>query len=322
MDNFNRLWRKLKPVYYRILFKLHGFKFYQYGGGIDPPADPPPEDPPPADPPPSDPNANPFFDGLSEENRGVNKDNVATLSKFKSADDLAKSYIELETKVGTKGIIVPDSNATPEVKEKFLNDLGRPEKPEGYKLDAVEGMHESIKITDETTTHFNNEMHKIGLTNAQANQINAMQMKFVNESIVSKEKADKVASDTAETALRADWKGDYDVKVAEVQRLFSKVGGQDLINAFGDKGNDPTVVKAMSVLAGMLSEDQINSIRSPIGQEGGNETPEEAKSKIAELTKSGSESHKALMGENHVDHKKMVAEQTRLFEKAYPKGGN
>ena len=85
-------------------------------------------------------------------------------------------------------------------------------------------------------------------------------------------------------------------------------------------GNDPVVVKAMSVIAGMLSEDQMNSIRSPIGQEGGNETPEEAQAKIKSIETLGSESHKALMESEHPDHKNIVKERDRLFKKQFPGG--
>ncbi len=331
MDNLNRLLRQFKPMIWRLIFKLHGFKFYQYGGGEgDPPADPPPADPPPSDPPPSDPppppdpNANAFFDGLSEENRGVNKDNVATLSKFKTADDLAKSYIELETKVGAKGVLVPGPDATPEAKEKYYNDLGRPATPGEYKLEAVEGMHESIKVTEETTSHFNGEMHKIGLTNEQANSVNAMQMNFVNDAIKAQDAAELKASQDAETALRGEWKENYDVNKASVVRLITKTGGQEALDAMGGVdgiGNNPVVLKTLGVIAGMLSEDQVNNLKNVNAPSGGDETVDQAKARIKEIESPDSEDYKALNDQNHKDHKKIVDERTRLYGKAYPMVG-
>ena len=252
MDNLNRLWRQFKPMLKMLMNER---------GEVDPtpepttePAPEPTPEPKPEPTPKPDPNANEFFDGLSEENRAVNKDNVATLSKFKTADDLAKSYIELETKVGAKGILVPGPDATPEEKEKHLNDLGRPPTPDGYKLDPVEGMHESIKVTDETSAHFNGAMHKIGLTNEQANAVNAMQMNFVNDAIKTQDAAELKASQDAETALRAEWKEHYDVNKASVVRLITKAGGQEALDAMGGVdgiGNNPVVLKAFGVIAGM-----------------------------------------------------------------------
>ncbi len=282
----------------------------------------PPETPPvtpPVETPPETPPVEAWHKGFGED---AGKDEDVT--RYKTAEEFYKGFKERGEALGKKGIIVPDANATPEQREKFLNDLGRPTAPGEYKLDAVEGLHESIKVTPETTTHFNGEMHKIGLTNEQANAVNKMQMSFVDQAVKAQETAEKEAATTAETALRAEWKGDYDVNRANVARLITKAGGQEAIDAMGGVdglGNNPVVLKALGVIAGMLSEDQINSIRSPIGQEGGNETVEEAKAKIAEIQKVGSDDYKALMDPDHVNHKAIVAERDRLFKKQFPTGG-
>ncbi len=175
LENLIRSMRQIRPIW-RLRFWVNGFKFYPIGGGegepTDPPADPPPTDPPASDPPPTDPQSeNVFFDGLSEENRAVNVNNVATLSKFKSADELAKSYVNLESKIGEKGIILP-KEGDPADRERYLNELGRPEAPEGYKLDTIEGLHESITVTPESQAAFQVQAHKMGFTNEQTNELN------------------------------------------------------------------------------------------------------------------------------------------------------
>jgi len=316
MDILNRLWRHLRSMYYRMLCSFYGIK--PVGGGEEPPVETPPVETPPVETPPVEtPPVDAWHKPLGEE---AGKD--PEINCFKTMDEFVKAHGEKVKLISQKGVIVPGADATPEAKEKFLNDLGRPATPAEYKLDAVEGMHESIKITPETTAQFNGEMHKIGLSNDQANAINKMQMNFVNEAIKVQDAAEIKASEEAETALRKDWGPDYDVKFAEVSRLISKIGGQELTDALGDKGSNPIVVKALSSLAGMLSEDQVNTLKNVNTPAAGDETVEQAKGKIAEIEKPGSDDYKILHDENHLNHKNIVTERNRLYQIAYPTGGN
>ncbi len=286
-------------------------------GEIDPPAPPvdPPADPPPADPPPE---ANEFFDSFSEDNRAVNKSGVATLSKFKTHDDLGKAYRELETKIGQKGVIVPEKDASPEAREEYYNALGRPKTPEEYKLETVEGLHESVSVTTESENTFRVAAHKMGFTNDQVNELNQWYLGEVSNLVRAREKADLDASQATESALREEWKENYDGNVDKVAKMM----GDEAIDAMGGKeklGNNPTVLKALGKIANLMSEDQIGNIRSPVGKAAGNESQQDAITKINAMNSDPDNAgYKALMNTEHPGHKDAVEERTRLYEIAYP----
>ena len=240
-----------------------------------------------------------------------------TLAKFKTADDLAKSYINLESKISAKGVLLPGENATPEEREKFLNAIGRPESPDAYKLNEVEGLHESIKPTPETTAAFQAEAHKMGFTNEQANQLNGWYLKQVSAMAQAQEKADLEAMQKAETALRADWGEKFEANKNMVAKMMLGAGGEEAIQALGDKANDPTVLKALGKIAGLLNEDQIGNLKPVNTTAPGNESKEEALAKIAEFSKQMSDPKSAIADENSPDHKQAVKERTRLYGIAY-----
>ena len=321
MDTLTRLMRHVKPMYYRILFRLHGFKFYPVAGGEETVEAPEWLE---------------VFDGVEETVERFDdatktkvQDKVTPLSdpefnKYKTPQEFYKGYREKVALIGRKGIIVPAPDAKPEEQEKFLNSLGRPEKPDGYKYEVPKDIHASIKVTPEATANFNAIAHKTGLTNTQANALNGWYLGQVSQILKDQEKAETVAAQTAETALRAEWKDQFDAKRNAVADLILKAGGQAAIDAMGGVnglGNNPHLLKALGVIAGMLSEDQIKNLKGPGGGgPGGNETQEQAAAKIKEMETVGSEAHKALMDEKNPKHDEMVKERTRLYKIAYAGG--
>jgi len=261
---------------------------------------------------------NDFFDSLSEENRGANVNGVATLSKFKTVDDLGKSYVELQTKIGQKGVLIPKEGAPPEEKEAYLNAIGRPAKPEEYKFDAIEGLHESIKVTPETTAFFNNSVHKIGLTNEQANAINKMQLEFVNNAIKEQDRLELEASQKADTALRTEWKDKFDANKDLVSKMVAKLG-DEFVQALGDKASNPSVLKGLGILALSMSEDQIGKLGSFTSSSGGSK--EEASAKIAEYANQlATDPKSAIADVNHPGHKAAVADRTKQYNIAHGGG--
>lgn len=292
-------------------------------GDVNPNPEPTPT--PTPEPTPTDPPVNEFFNSLSEENRTLNTEGKSTLQKFNNADDLAKSYTELESKVGAKGILVPGQNATPEEKETFLNALGRPETPDGYKINSIEGLHESIKITPETESAFKTFAHKSGYNNDQVNELNSWYLNAISEQAKATDKAELEASQKAETALRAEWKENYDPTVKAVQELVLQVGGQEAVDAMGGVegiGNNIHVLKMLGKITGMLSEDQMKTLRGPGGGVDGNESQEQANKKITEINHAlANDPKSAIADASHVDHAKAVIERDRLYKIAFPGEG-
>jgi hypothetical protein len=159
------------------------------------------------------------------------------------------------------------------------------------------------------------------LTNEQANGINAHLMNVVNQSIVNMEKAEAEAAQKAEAQLRQEWGADFDKNKSMVADTLMKVGGQELIDAMGGPdglGNNATVLKAMAKIIGQLGEDAVQSITVTSQQAAsGTETPEEAKTKIAEMN---SDKAHPIWNEKDPKHKDAVDERQRLYKIAYLSG--
>lgn len=80
---------------------------------------------------------------------------------------LAKKAYEQEKLLGST-IRIPKEDAPPEEREAFLNKLGRPEKADGYQLEAPKDMPEGLPYDGELAASFKAKAHELGLTQAQA----------------------------------------------------------------------------------------------------------------------------------------------------------
>jgi len=245
------------------------------------------------------------------------------ITKFKTPDDFYKSFKTQNELIGRKGVIVPGKDAKPEDIDKFYNALGRPEKPEAYKLTTVENLHKSIQITPESTLGYQTLAHKHGLTQAQADGLNRDYLAIVNKSAIDQETREIQAAQQAEASLRQEWGSKFDTNRNMVTKGIMKAGGQEALDAMsGEKGlgNNPVVLKTLAKVFSLLSEDQINSIETPLSNQGsqGNETPEEAKQKIEKMM---NDQKHPINDEKSPHRKEAIAERMRLYKIAYPDGG-
>ena len=245
MDNLSRFGRQLRPM--RSAFQKLGWDIKRFR----------------------------FVDGEGEEGSGAGTDWKSTveeglrthpsLEKFKEPGEVFKSYVELEKLVGAKGVILPGEKATPEEIDKFYNALGRPEKPEGYKLSALEKLHPELKITPESETGFKTLAHKHGLTTKQADGLYKDFYTMSSSVLTKRDEQMSTAKHEAETKLRTDWGADYDKNLSSAKRLIEKFGGANAREAFGELGNNPQVLKTIANIAKQFSEDGFikgNAVRS------------------------------------------------------------
>lgn len=248
------------------------------------------------------------------------------VTKYKDLPEFLKGHVNQSKLIGAKGIIVPKEDASPEEQEKFLNALGRPEKPEGYKLTQVQNLHQSIKVTPETQGAFHTQAHKLGLTNKQADGLNQWYLNALNQMTVNQEKVDLDAVQKAETALRSEWGEKFDNNRANVVKLLTKVGGEELINSMGGAnglGNNPVVLKALGKIASMVSEDQMNLFDkggNSVDGVSGNETKEQAMKKIVDINNADQKTH-PYWNDRDPKHDEAVKERQRLYNIVYGGGG-
>ena len=239
----------------------------------------------------------------------------ATIMNYKTIAELAKGHIETKKLVGAKGVIVPGKDAPPEEVEKFYNTLGRPEKADGYKFTPIDGLPESLKTVPEVETAVKGIFHKAGLTAHQADIIQAEYTKMMASGVMKQQEAFNNAKKVAETALRQEWAQDYDKNISMARRVVETIGGKDAVSAFGELGNNPTVLKFLAKVGKSMSEDSIDRLGvSHLETNSG-----EAKRQIEKINGMTAEERKnhPYWNENHRDHTKAVKEMQELYKIAY-----
>ena len=145
-----------------------------------------------------------------------NPDFIKRVSKFGKISDLAKSYSELETKLGNS-IVRPGKDASDEEKEAFYRQLGKPESRDKYSIsdkenaDLFKDIAFKNNLTDDQATALFGTFKEIGIKAIQQEQM--------------RKAAHAKATDDA---LRAEWGNNYNAKITMLQRGVNTYGGKAL----------------------------------------------------------------------------------------------
>lgn len=246
------------------------------------------------------------------------------LTKYKTPDEFFKGYQNLQKMVGAKGLIVPKDDAPQAEKDAFLNAIGRPEKPEGYKFEELKDLDKSLTWDKTADQGLANLFHQRGIPQSAANALRNDFVGMLNNMVKQENERQTLAIQNAETALRKEWGDKFDVNKTAVAKLVLSVGGQEALDAMGGEkglGNNPVVLKMFSKIANSLSEDQINTFSKGAskGSAAGNETKEQAIAKIKEML--NADKNHPLWNDNDPKHFDAVAEKNRLYSIAYPNEG-
>lgn len=231
------------------------------------------------------------------ESLNENFRNDPSIQKFKSPDDLAKSYLEVQRLVGKEKIVIPAENAPDEEKAAFWNKIGRPEEAAKYETPELE-MPEEVKMQEHTLEAFKNKAHELGLTKKQFSDLYG----FYNEITLNSyngelEKNSKMAGES-ESELRKEWGNAYETKVKGAQGVINTFfKGKELHPAFKVLSSDRGFVKAMADVAERLGEDVIQGTpRSVL-------TPKEAQSELNSIM---ADTKGAYYDDLHPEHKAIV----------------
>lgn len=152
-----------------------------------------------------------------------NADLMKTLGKFPKLENIAKSYSELESKLG-KSLVMPGEGASEEEVNTFWQKLGKPESAEKY---SIEG---------EQAKGFREIAFKNNLTDSQAkaiyNEIEETGKRYAAEQM------EKFTQQTKETnkVLLSEYGKDFPAKMEMLKRGIAANGGQELYNKLRDSG--------------------------------------------------------------------------------------
>lgn len=253
---------------------------------------------------------------------------TSSLTKFKTTDDLAKSYVELQRMVGNS-VRIPAEDASPEAKKEFLEKikgiegvlvkddpdfmtkLGRPETPDAYEFVLPENVNEVDPTIDVELGEFRKVAHELGLTKEQAAKLVDYRLGVVDQFLQQQEQV----RTTAEVELKKLWGSDFENRLQGAKQVLGifkeKYGNQvlDLVN--GPAGNNVAFLQMAAELASMYTE------KEHVGMQGRTfgTTPDQARDRIAEK-RSDSGFMKAYLDPFHPEHKNAKAEMTRLYRVA------
>jgi len=184
-----------------------------------------------------------------------------TLEKFVGKDwseagpTLAKSYVALEKM--PRGVTVPGEKATPEEWDAFHTKMGRPADIAQYGVKAV--VPDGLLWSEEAEKLVVGNMHKLGLSQKQAQGVIDSYLKLAHEGVLKVEQAKNSDHDTAVTEMKGEWGGLYDENIALVQRIVTEFGDEDFKTYLDETGlgNDPRFLKFAYNIGRPMLEDNL-----------------------------------------------------------------
>lgn len=203
-----------------------------------------------------------------------------SIKDFKSVDDLAKSYIHARSVLG-RSIRIPTADTAPEEAAEFFNKLtsvpgvmkfdednpsevyarlGRPEKPEDYKLNFAEG----VEVDPNVTKDFFNTAHGLGLNNKQVQAL--VDYKLNAEQADMAQTQQQVAN--YEQMIKQEFGPEYNNRLAaakEAVRLYSAKYPdlQDLMNN-PVVGSHPAIVSIFAELGKQAIEQKLPGVTTGV----------------------------------------------------------
>ena len=181
----------------------------------------------------------------------------AILGKFNSVDDLAKSYVGLEKKMG-QGKRVPQAEAPQEEWREFYQELGAPSSADAYQTpeEMPEGFSDMMQRA-------RNVAHEKGLTQDQFSNMIQPFLEAEKERQVSADNAVKESQDRWKRQLQEQYGTEYESKSALAQRAYEAVVNnnpdlQEVFDATG-MGHHPAVMDFMVRMGSGMSDEVVPS---------------------------------------------------------------
>lgn len=174
------------------------------------------------------------------------------LGKYQGLDDFLKGAVNLNSKIGEKGVMPPGENATDSERAEFFNSIGRPEKADGYSWEPGEGFELDDAIYSEKTQR----MHEAGLTDAQHAAVMDLYVEELQRLNTGLAEEQTQIAQESEMQLRKDWGNDYEENIKGARAAAEKFGVIDTLKASG-LINDAGLIKMLSEVARSTRQDGI-----------------------------------------------------------------
>jgi hypothetical protein len=254
-----------------------------------------------------------WLEGLPGDLRGD-----PSLVKFNDVPSLAKSYVEIQSLVGRKGVILPKAD-DPEDTARFGGELGRPESPDAYQFEGFEAPEGEFWDPNQLEA-MRPIFHAAGVTDAQGAALAQGFVDNLGQQYTETMEHLESQREEAQRAMRSKYGAAYDATYDLATRAFTHLAG-DKADAFGGKRlidgskliDDPDWFELFATLGKSIGEHEL------LGQGARSfaMTPEAAEHERAKL-KMDPDFREAWLNKDHPSHKEAVARYARLTEYATP----
>lgn len=192
----------------------------------------------------------PWYDGMIGEEFLSDK-----IKGFKSAEDLAKAYLNAEKMIGQKvngEFKFPGEDATPDEVASFHRRLGVPESPDDYEIPDV-AVVEGFQPDTNAISQFRGLAKEAHLTPSQFEAIMGGYLKMTNEQATAQQAYHKQELEHTEKWMRKEFGRDFDDTLRQVQKVAHTTGlGMRLAEA--GLGNSYEAVTLMLKIGELLPE--------------------------------------------------------------------
>jgi hypothetical protein len=226
---------------------------------------------------------------------------------WQTPTDLLTSYRNLEKFAGgSKNLLeLPGLDAEPNAWDPVYNRLGRPESPDGYKLEVPEGGDADL------ANWFKQTAHKAGLNDRQAAALFNEWNTLSGERMGQIEQAQQQQAEQAINELRREWGQAFDKQIDAGKRAATALGyDESKLSAIESKLGTADMLKLFATLGSKMGEDSFEG-----GERTGSSfgvTPSAARQQISDL-----KMDKNFMGEYLKGNPDAVAKMKRLMEASY-----
>lgn len=232
-----------------------------------------------------------------------------SLAKFKDVGSVAKSYLELERRMGST-VVIPKDTDKEEAWNSFYGKWGRPEKHEAYEFPKLP---EQLKIDDAFGGSVKSLAHKMGLNQRQFNQL----VEWGSEQSLAVMNEQQKVSEQNQAKLRSEWGFRYNDNLEKAHKTLAMLVGFKDDHPFikyldnSNLGDDPEFLKFLLEVGTRFNEDTFVDSKSKQDVV----EKDQAKQKINEIR---ADPKHPYWNEQDARHGDAVKEMNRLYAIVFP----
>lgn len=238
---------------------------------------------------------------------------------FENPEALGRAYMELEKKIGAKGVIRPGENASLEEVRQHMTEMGCPENAEGYDFSKLQAPGEGYQLDQELLGAMRDSAWHYGISQPQLEGLinDFQQYEHASHQKLLGEIKERAAQATE--AIKQAWGEAYPAKIEAAQKAARQIFGEDaeqlqyLQGPDGKElGSNPQLLQVLAELGEKMAEHDMLTGTTPRLTR----SVEEAKAELGAMM-ADPKQFKALMDSADPLHEEMVKKRNRLYEQIH-----